>query len=441
MKNVFGTRNNILWSLIMVVSAAAVLHASAAGSSVYGIFTRDLTLGSKGDDVTALQQILFDKHYLRSAPTGYFGAMTKAALAGLQKDSGIAPATGYFGTKTRAMVISLVPSSDPSSTSATPAMQTPSNTQPALKVTLSAENPVAGALISNGANASARVPVLGIDLAAGTESDVTISELRFRKVGFVSDNAISGAYIIEDGQVMGVYSSLVRGVIDFAGLNIAVPAGKTETLWLAVDAAPGLNPGNKISFVLSSASDIGATNASGTALAADGGFPLTGNDFTITSVSNPPLASLTVSPLAIGTDIAVPFMDDIAGAWNFTVTNSRVLLKGLNIFESGGSYDGQNLRLFVNGHQVGAPVASPDANDYFYFDLRDQPGVLNSGPNTVQIYADLPGSAGDSFQMQILNPYDIYAVDSQYNVPIAGQADPGTAVNIEAAVLTVQRAH
>ena len=45
-------------------------------------FSSDLTVGSTGAAVTALQQILINKGYLTavSAPTGYFGTLTQAAV-------------------------------------------------------------------------------------------------------------------------------------------------------------------------------------------------------------------------------------------------------------------------------------------------------------------------------------------------------------------------
>ncbi len=46
-------------------------------------FTSDLTVGSTGSQVSALQSLLIAKGYLTavSAPTGYFGALTQSALA------------------------------------------------------------------------------------------------------------------------------------------------------------------------------------------------------------------------------------------------------------------------------------------------------------------------------------------------------------------------
>jgi len=68
-------------------------------------FSRDLTIGSTGADVTALQNWLISKGFaIAAGATGYFGAQTQAALASYQAANGIAPAAGYFGPITRAKV-------------------------------------------------------------------------------------------------------------------------------------------------------------------------------------------------------------------------------------------------------------------------------------------------------------------------------------------------
>jgi len=73
-------------------------------------FTRTLTIGSSGQDVTNLQVFLNDNGY-SVAETGagspgnevsYFGAKTAQALAKWQSANGITPASGILGPKTRA---------------------------------------------------------------------------------------------------------------------------------------------------------------------------------------------------------------------------------------------------------------------------------------------------------------------------------------------------
>lgn len=74
-------------------------------------FLRDLTLGSQGADVVALQVFLIaeDKGVKADAlagagATGYFGAMTQSALIEYQAATGINPTSGYFGPLTRAHI-------------------------------------------------------------------------------------------------------------------------------------------------------------------------------------------------------------------------------------------------------------------------------------------------------------------------------------------------
>ena len=78
-------------------------------------FSRDLKLGSVGDDVRQLQVFLNVKGFLvaqigTGAPgleSTYFGARTKAALARYQASIGVSPAMGYFGPLTRSRLATL----------------------------------------------------------------------------------------------------------------------------------------------------------------------------------------------------------------------------------------------------------------------------------------------------------------------------------------------
>ncbi len=65
-------------------------------------FTRDLTIGAQGSDVTCLQEALIkDNYVIQAGATGYFGPETRAAVAAWQKMVGITPAHGYFGAISR----------------------------------------------------------------------------------------------------------------------------------------------------------------------------------------------------------------------------------------------------------------------------------------------------------------------------------------------------
>ncbi len=88
-------------TIASVVSAIAFVAVLTAGANA-ATFTRSLTVGSTGADVTVLQTWLNQKGYLSVSPTGYFGNLTKAAVAAFQVANGITPAAGYFGPITQA---------------------------------------------------------------------------------------------------------------------------------------------------------------------------------------------------------------------------------------------------------------------------------------------------------------------------------------------------
>lgn len=84
--------------------AIAATLASTVGAAT---FTRSLTVGSRGDDVSALQTVLVSKGYLvmpSGVAMGYFGSLTRSAVAAYQSAKGITPAVGYFGPITRASI-------------------------------------------------------------------------------------------------------------------------------------------------------------------------------------------------------------------------------------------------------------------------------------------------------------------------------------------------
>ena len=87
-------------------------------------FTRNLSIGSRGDDVKSLQQLLNKKGYLISSSgpgspgneTDYFGKLTKAAVIRFQEANasqilhplGLTSGTGYVGPSTRSLLNNMI---------------------------------------------------------------------------------------------------------------------------------------------------------------------------------------------------------------------------------------------------------------------------------------------------------------------------------------------
>jgi hypothetical protein len=430
-------------SLLAQIQALQAQLASAQGAAVTYSFTRDLTLGSTGDDVKALQQFLNSKGFTLATSgagspgneTAYFGSRTQAALAKYQASVGISPAAGYFGPKTRAYVASLA------AAPTTPTLPTPP-TAPGvptagLAVALASDNPAAGSLISG----ASRVNVLKVTLTAGTAGAATINGIKFTKTGVLSDTAINNAYLVEGGKVIAQYSSISGGVITFSGLNLSIDAGKSRDFALGIDTASGLTAGNTVAFSLNAAGDVTAVDSAGAAITLSGAFPMNGNTQTITSVSNPSLATLTIASSTVGTTVYAGTQNVLVSQWTVTAANSKVNLSSLkfSVVGSAAKSDIQNVKLMVNGIQVGSTLASVAADGSAYFDLSSSPASLSTGSSNMQVYADIMGSPGFNFDFGILNTFDVYAIDTTYNTPVAVTVTGGSTGSASGHQITINQ--
>ena len=88
---------------VSVIGSRVAMAGVSSGASATGFtFTRNLAAGTRGDDVSALQQFLITGGFLKiSTSTGHFGALTATALGRWQASVGISPAAGFFGPKSR----------------------------------------------------------------------------------------------------------------------------------------------------------------------------------------------------------------------------------------------------------------------------------------------------------------------------------------------------
>ena len=97
---------SVLFSQISFLSARA---QEEPVSAVACVFTRPLTVGVRGEDVLCLQKYLsLTEHFVfAGGPTGYFGIITRQAVAAWQADNGVFPAAGYFGVFSRGKYLAL----------------------------------------------------------------------------------------------------------------------------------------------------------------------------------------------------------------------------------------------------------------------------------------------------------------------------------------------
>ena len=95
-------------ALMAQIAALSGTTTTAPAAGTY-TFTRSLTIGAQGADVTALQTYLISKGFaIPAGATGYFGAQSASAVAAWQTANMISPAAGYFGPVSQAKYMSLM---------------------------------------------------------------------------------------------------------------------------------------------------------------------------------------------------------------------------------------------------------------------------------------------------------------------------------------------
>jgi hypothetical protein len=389
------------------VASSGSVQASAC------VFTRNLTVGMKGDDVKCLQTSLSV-----SPTSGYFGPLTKKAVAAWQATNGVSPAVGYFGSLSRAKYSSVA------GAPGVPGVVLPAS---GLAVTLAADSPMGSAIAGAG-----QVDVAKWVLTASSGAGVTVSDLKLQRMGVVSDSNISNLYLAdESGIIFAQYSSLNNGVAWFNALNLQVNAGQSRVVTLRMDLGSGATAGNTLGWRLDEVKAGSSVVAS----------PMVaGKDLTVTTVANPALAAVTYTYTATGGTVDAGTNGFLAHAANLAVTNSAVLLKSLKltVVGSANKADIKNAKLRLGGVEVAsAAVLSGDVVTF----IPATGTRLATGNSTLEVFVDVMGSPNRTMAWNVLRPYDAVFTDTQYNANLTpSTSGSATSVTINQGRVTISKA-
>lgn len=233
-----------------LMAQLAALQGGSVDTSPY-TFTQNLTVGSTGADVTSLQQYLVGGSYLNmpiGVSYGYFGPLTKAAVAAWQAAHGVAPAVGYWGPISRAAYTAIAGTTVPGTT--VPGSTVGSITTPGVEGTITVSinpSPASGVKLYEG---ESQKQVLGIKLEA-KQSDIKVERIKvdLDSITNTGDNLLytkigEKIYVMDGSTVLASSdlnsSTVVKDGTDYfitlSGFSYVVPANSTRVLYIALDA-------------------------------------------------------------------------------------------------------------------------------------------------------------------------------------------------------------
>jgi hypothetical protein len=396
-----ATINNVSASLNGMPTTPVTPSTSGTGYQ----FKTDLTIGAKGADVVALQDILVAGGYLvmpSGVAKGTFGPLTQSAVAKWQASAGITPAAGYVGPKSRAALNAM------GGSSTTPTTPGTTPVAGAVSASLASDSPVAATLITGSVGTIAK-----FTLTNGNSAAVKVTGLKLTRTGVSSDSTLNNVYLYNGAQRVTDAASISIGKINFSDTMgiVTVPAMGSVTLSVRVEVAAGTN-GQTVGVMLT---DV-MTDATG----ATTGLPVSASQHNIaTAPSGMTTVDFTgtMTPAAASVD---PQDDYTIWQSNVNIGNRDAVLKSLRYRQIGSVLpaDLANFRLMVDGAQVGATVAALDSMGYVTFDLTAAPKTLTSGTRVVKLVANIVSGSGRNFKFSLRQASDLQVADSQLGVDL-----------------------
>ena len=286
-------------------------------------FDRNLSQGMSGDEVKCLQALLNQDAATQVASsgagspgneTGYFGALTKAAVVKFQEKYaadclaplGLTVGTGFVGVKTRAKLNTMV------TTGGTPPETGTSNT-----VSLAANTPIATQVAKNAQDVIFTI----VKVTAGA-AGYTVTNVAVTRGGVSADADITAVKLYDGVTQLGSTQALntTTHKATFNSLSWQIPANTVKYLTIkgTVAAAPTVGDSVRLSIVL--ATDI-VTSAAVTAT-----FPINGYAMTIAGISVGNLDVDKQTTPATSTNVLSGSVDQEMACWRFPLPQPRALM-------------------------------------------------------------------------------------------------------------------
>lgn len=428
-----ATIEELLAQLAALQTQLAALQAGQTGGTTTGTvpsacvgvsFTRNLTIGSTGNDVKCLQQILNATGFTVAATgagspgmeTTYFGNLTLAAVKSYQASKGFTPAN-QVGPLTKQALNAYLAGGTPGTPGTTPVQTGP------ISAVLSFDNPASTSLVNSQATANL--------LKVNFTGSGTISSVTLQRSGISDQNTLSNVYLFEgDTRITDGYSFNTNGTLTMTGLSIPVSGSKVITVKADV-YSQATQTASSVAVALT------GYTANGVASAAN----VMGNTMQIVT-GTPATASFTAAASVSVPDVTGTGINAGTNGYRFWSAPLQVNTRALQLraanFRIIGSADYNaisNVRLYVDGIQAGnaGTITSIQGSNYVVFNMAAAPVTLTTGSHTIEVRADIQGGSDRTVQLSLQNAADLTLLDSQIGVNIAVGGTPNSAGSIKIA--------
>lgn len=403
-----------------ITSLLAQIAALQGGSSVGGsctTFTQNLSVGSTGGEVMAVQKFL-NTHGAVIATTGAgspgnesssFGPKTKAAVTKFQSANGVSP-VGIWGPMTRAKANSMCAGTTPGTTPIT---------GNGLKVALASDNPTYGALVQGQAIAE----LAKFTFSNPTSAPITVTSLAFKRIGVSSDSTLANVYLFQGATRITDSAGVSNTTFNYnasTGL-FTVPAGSSVAISVRSDIAGSTN-GQQVGVQLTSVSASGLLDSSVV-------LPITGSALLVSSAT---LATVDFGATTLpSTNTNLTPANEVV-LWQNTATigTRAVSLTSFQLRNLGSTAltDVRNLRLYVDGVQVGNAVANFSAGETSAsWDLSAAAKRLETGGRVIKVVGDVVGGSSLTVQLSLRRAADARFIDTELNQPVLATHTSATA--------------
>ena len=292
-----------------------------------------------------------------------------------------------------------------------------------------------------------------IKFSAGATGYI-ISSVAVTRSGLSEDDDLLNVKLFDGGTQIGSNQSVntITHKATFSGLSWTIPANGSKVLTVKGSLNPSgtsagqAGTGNIIKFGVAVSSDVAVS--SGTLPTAT--FPIYGNGMTVAGVTVGRMEVMASSAVSSRTLVSGT-TDQLVAGFNYEAISEAFTVNKIVFTESGSavSSDLKNLKLKVDGVQVGLTVSALGADEKATF-IGSPLFTVSSGSNKdVYIYADIASGITSvrTIQFQVFEDTDVEAVGANSggitvikgdsNATFSTVTSPSTASNITQGDLTI----